>query len=97
MMSIVTRIELEGGVYSQPQWTGQRRGRVDALLRSLSIMAFDDVCAGAYSNILRATGFSRRRTLDRMIAAQAIVHRATLVTRNGADFRDIPGLTLLEW
>ena len=52
MMSIVTRIELEGGVYSQPQWTGQRRGRVDALLRSLSIMAFDDVCAGAYSNIL---------------------------------------------
>jgi tRNA(fMet)-specific endonuclease VapC len=43
------------------------------------------------------TGYSRRKVLDRMIAAQALVDEATLVTRNGDDFRDIPGLTLLEW
>jgi tRNA(fMet)-specific endonuclease VapC len=32
-----------------------------------------------------------------MIAAQALVHRATLVTMNRADFSDIDGLTLLTW
>ena len=42
-------------------------------------------------------GFSRRKVLDRMIAAQAITYGATLVTRNGDDFRDILGLRLLEW
>ena len=42
-------------------------------------------------------GYSRRKLLDRMIAAQALVHRATLVTLNEDDFRDIPGLHLESW
>ena len=33
---------------------------------------------------------SRRKLLDRMIAAQALVHRATLVTFNPDDFSDVP-------
>jgi predicted nucleic acid-binding protein len=32
-----------------------------------------------------------------MIAAHALVHRATLVTLNRDDFADIPGLELLTW
>jgi tRNA(fMet)-specific endonuclease VapC len=32
-----------------------------------------------------------------MIAAQALVHRAALVTRNAVDFQDIPGLILVAW
>jgi len=32
-----------------------------------------------------------------MIGAQAIVHHATLVTRNAADFQDIPGLLVEAW
>ena len=74
-----------------------RRSRLDAMLAGLPSLPFDDAAAEIYGQIIRATGFSRRRILDRMIAAQAIVHRATLVTRNGADFRDVPGLSLLEW
>jgi predicted nucleic acid-binding protein len=37
-------------------------------------------------------GYSRRKLLDRMIAAQALVHHAVLLTRNVADFSDIPEL-----
>ena len=53
--------------------------------------------AQAYRKIVETCGFSRRKVLDRMIAAQAITAGATLVTRNGDDFRDIPNLILLEW
>ena len=35
--------------------------------------------------------------LDRMIAAQALVHRATLITFNPDDFADVPNLSLLAW
>lgn len=51
----------------------------------------------AYRTIVEAAGSSRRKILDRMIAAQALVHRATLVTRNPDDFRDVLGLNLVVW
>ena len=53
--------------------------------------------AWASFKAVEGAGYSRRRILDRMIAAQALVHRATLVTTNAGDFRDVPGLELLEW
>ena len=37
------------------------------------------------------------KLLDRMIAAQAIVHRASLVTMNASDYADIPNLSLVSW
>lgn len=97
LLSIVTRIELEGGVVREPGQAERRRQRLDALLAGVAILAFDEACADAYRSIVEAAGYSRRKLLDRMIAAQALVHRAVLVTRNAQDFRDIPGLELLEW
>ena len=47
--------------------------------------------------VAERVGYSRRKLLDRMIAAQAIVHRATVVTMNPDDFADIPGLDVLAW
>ncbi len=67
------------------------------MLVSLPVLAFDETAADAYRQIVEAVGYSRRRLLDRMIAAQALVHRATLVTLNAGDFRDVPGLDLLPW
>jgi tRNA(fMet)-specific endonuclease VapC len=97
LLSIVTRVELEGGVYRDPSQVGLRRPRLDAILATLPVLAFDDVAADAYRSIVEAAGYSRRKLLDRMIAAQALAHRATLVTCNPADFRDVPGLELLAW
>lgn len=97
LLSIVSRVELEGGVYRDPSQAGLRRPRLDAILQALPILTFDAGDADAYRAIVEAVGYSRRKLLDRMIAAQALVHHATLVTQNPGDFRDIPGLDLLAW
>lgn len=97
VLSIVTRVELEGGVYRDPLNADIRRRRLDILLAALPVLPFDADAAEAYGAIVREAGYSRRKLLDRMIAAQAIVHDATLVTLNPVDFADIPGLKLLAW
>lgn len=97
LLSIISRVELEGGIYREPFESGLRRARLDRLLSALPVLDFDREAADAYRAIVEAAGYSRRKILDRMIAAQALVHRATLVTRNAADFQDIPGLILVEW
>jgi predicted nucleic acid-binding protein len=96
-ISVVTRVELEGGVYRDPEKAAARRAKLDVFLSALTVLPFDAASADVYRDIVAALGFSRRKTLDRMIAAQAIVHRATLVTLNAADFADIPGLKLVAW
>lgn len=97
LMSIVTRVELEGGVYRVPEHASIRRARLDVIIAAIPALAFDDMAAGFYANILAEAGYSRRKILDRMIAAQALAHRATLITMNAEDFSDIPGLDLLDW
>ncbi|MBI5940473.1 MAG: type II toxin-antitoxin system VapC family toxin [Caulobacterales bacterium] len=96
-ISVITRVELEGGVYREPENTAFRRARLNLFLRNVEVLPFEGVSADAYQVILGALGFSRRKILDRMIAAQALVLDATLVTLNPADFADIPGLKLLAW
>ena len=97
LMSIITRVELEGGVYRVAQHAAIRRARLDVIIAAIPALAFDDMAARFYANILAEAGYSRRKILDRMIAAQALAHHATLITLNAEDFRDIPGLGLLDW
>lgn len=97
LMSIVTRVELEGGVYRDPSQAHVRRARLDVILKAIPALAFDDAAADAYGAIVAHAGYSRRKLLDRMIAAQALVHRSTLVTMNSADYADIPDLQVLAW
>lgn len=96
-LSILTQVELEGGVYREPAQAAVRRARLDVMLRSLPIAPFDEAAALAYRGIVQTASNSRRKLLDRMIAAQALVHRATLVTLNPADFADIPELSIETW
>lgn len=97
LLSIVTRVELEGGVYREPNHAAMRRARLDVMLSALPCLVFDEAAAVQYGQIVAHAGYSRRKLLDRMIAAQALVHHATLVTLNADDFSDVPGLTLLAW
>jgi predicted nucleic acid-binding protein len=97
LMPVVTRVELEGAVYPEPVHAAVRRARLDAVLSAIPALAFDDLAAKAYGTIVASAGYSRRKLLDRMIAAQALVHRATLVTFNPDDFLDVPGLSSLAW
>jgi tRNA(fMet)-specific endonuclease VapC len=96
-ISVVTRVELEGGVHARPEFAPQRRAAVDAILAELDQIDFDERMAAAYGAIVASAGFSRRKIVDRMIAATALVQGLGLITANAADFRDVPGLTLEEW
>ncbi|WP_428156325.1 PIN domain-containing protein [Brevundimonas sp.] len=95
VFSIITVVELEAGFLDGE--AELRRARMVALLEAINYRPFDSRDAAAYGRIIAHTGYSRRKVLDRMIAAQALVDEATLITRNGDDFREIPGLKLLEW
>jgi tRNA(fMet)-specific endonuclease VapC len=97
ILSVVSRVELEGGVYRDPAQAAVRRARLDVILSAIPTVAFDEDAARAYAAIVAGAGYSRRKLLDRMIAAQALVHRATLVTMNAGDFGDVPGLEMLAW
>lgn len=96
-LSAVSRVELENGVYRDPEWTAVRRGTLDAMLARMATLEFGEAEIEAYRQIISVTGWSRRRTPDRMIAATALVHGMTLVTLNGGDFADVAGLELEVW
>ena len=96
-LSILTRVELEGGVVRNPHLSRRRRIAIDNLLARLVVLPFDGPCADAYGRIIAVTGWSRVRIFDRMIAATAIVHELTLITMNRRDFANIPGLSLETW
>lgn len=95
-------MELEGGVYAKPELTEKRRRAVDLLVDEFTVLDLTSEIAAAYGRIVEQAGFSRRKMADskmadRMTAATALVHRLSLVTLNGRDFRDVPGLELIDW
>ena len=53
LMSIVTRVELEGGVYREPAHAPIRRARLDAMLSAIPALAFDDLAAKTYGDHCR--------------------------------------------
>lgn len=96
-ISVATQVELEGRVVAKPGFAAIRRAALDALLLDMTVYSFGPQELAAYRNIVEVLGYSRNRLLDRMIAGTAVVHDLTLVTMNGADFTNIPGLKLGAW
>jgi len=69
------------------------------LLQEVTILSFDLDCAEKYGEIQGAVQRQGMRVpaVDLMIAAVALVHDLTLVTHNTADYRNVPGLRLVDW
>jgi tRNA(fMet)-specific endonuclease VapC len=97
LVSIVSVVELEGGVYRDAAQAERRRTKLDLLLAGLNVLTFDSESAQTYGQIVASAGYSRRKILDRMIAAQALNASATLVTLNPQDFEEITDLQVLGW
>ena len=96
-LSIVSVVELEGGVAAAPEGRDARRRLLDRLYANLESLPFTQREAAAYRDILAAIGFSRGLVIDHMIAAQALVANCALATLNPRDFRAIPDLKVEDW
>ena len=92
-----TLVELQAGVYANRELTDARRAGLDRLLSRFPVLQLTVEVIDRYGAIIAELGYARTRVFDRLIAATAIVHDFTLVTINGPDFRDIPGLQLEVW
>ena len=66
LISVVTRVELEGGVYREPAHAHIRRARLDVMLRAIPALAFDDLATKTYGAIVASAGYARRKILDRL-------------------------------
>lgn len=77
-----------GSVRGKPPGFGQ----LQAFLEEVPVLPFDLAAARAY-----ATLPFKRRSYDRLIAAQALSFGLILVTDNEKDFTDIPGLKVENW
>jgi tRNA(fMet)-specific endonuclease VapC len=75
-------------------WIGKppRQDILDAFIRVISIVEFDDAAAREYARL----PFKRAR-FDRLLAAHALSIGAIVVTNNEADFADVPGLMVENW
>lgn len=97
IMAMITRIELENGAHAALGLENKRPLLLEQLLEIFPVEMFTHADILSYRQIIHDLGFNRQRTLDRLIAAQAITRDAVLITRNAKDFREIDGLRLESW
>ena len=96
-ISAITYMEVHQGTLAAPD-PRQARAKLDALVAEVPIVPFSAEtarrCAVLRTDLVQRRRRVRPRALDLLIAATALEHGLTLVTRNRADYDDIPGLSL---
>lgn len=96
-ISIVTYMEVYQSTLRAAN-PAEAQVRLTEYLDSVPILAFSEStarrCAEVREALRRQGKRVRQRALDLLIAATALEHDLTLVTRNRADFEDIPDLRI---
>src|SRR5919199_5139866 len=98
-ISIITYIEIYQGVLRSP--TPREAGeKLRAFIDTVSVLSISPAVARRCAHIretLRKQGKEfRRRAFDLLIAATALEHNLTLVTRNREDYEDVPNLRFYQ-
>ncbi len=102
-VSAITRAEILLGIALLPP--GKRRDSLASAAEQMfnedfagRTLPFDGTCATAYALLVaeRTRRGHSISTEDGQIAATALSHDLSLATRNGKDFKDIHGLTVLN-
>ena len=97
LISVISIVELEGGVFRSEAGRKTRRTALDAIYETVAILPFTVREARIYGKIVERLGFARVKITDRMIAATALAANVPLATLNARDFRDIPDLQVEDW
>jgi len=105
-ITVVTRVELlrgrfdsllkasDGVQLQQAQW---RLDQTERELAKLVVVPIGAKPAAAFDRLRQIRKLKKVGRADLLIAAIALAHRATLVTRNVRDFQQILGLILENW
>jgi tRNA(fMet)-specific endonuclease VapC len=99
-ISVISYMEIYQGVVRSSD-RQRAEAEFEELLVTTPILSFSPAiarrCAELREQLRSERKRVRARALDLMIAATAIEHGLTLVTRNTDDYADIPGLDLYAW
>lgn len=99
-MPAIVEYELRYGLLRLPQEAATPRlAALAQLLQPMQRLAFDSECAAQAARI-RAELEARGTPIgphDILIAATALRHQSTLVTRNVREFSRVPGLQWINW
>lgn len=106
VISVVTHIEALGGRFASVLKAddGAHILRAQAWLRKteadlarFTTLSFNDAAANQFDRLRENKKLRKIGRADQLIAAIALANRATLVTRNLKDFRQVPGLQVENW
>jgi tRNA(fMet)-specific endonuclease VapC len=107
VITVISRIETLRGRFDSLMKAANgdelRRGqqRLDEAERDLAriprILAINAEAAAELDRLLDNKKLKKIGRADLLIAAITLAHRATLVTRNLKDFRQVPGLSVENW
>ncbi|MHB1423189.1 MAG: type II toxin-antitoxin system VapC family toxin [Gemmataceae bacterium] len=106
VITIVSRIEVLEGRFAtlrkaangaELQRGQQRLDQAERDLLSFRVLPIDAGAAAEFDCLRGNKKLKKIGRGDQLIAAIALAHRATLVTRNLKDFRQVPGLRFENW